>query len=164
MPSLNAAQPHPHFVAILQLTFRDALLQSAKSFFDSGHKAAADRFLFLLPPPGTTEDIGLLPTRNLDLLDFYIRTDLLEIVFQQLCLELLELAAGRAHQILSTTLAEGRQVFLAHYPTIEDPYPPGFSILPLHRAQDRFHRGHIRPVPIEQLVAERKTIWVHDQR
>src|SRR5215831_12739483 len=62
MRSLNASQPHPHFVAILQLTFRDALLQSGKSFFDLGHKAAADGFLFLLPPLCTTEDIGLLTT------------------------------------------------------------------------------------------------------
>ena len=74
MRSLNAAQPHPHFAAILQLTFRDALLQSGKSFFDLGHKAAADGFLFLLPPRRTAEDIGLLPTQNLDLLDLYVRT------------------------------------------------------------------------------------------
>src|SRR6266853_1737 len=33
-------QAHQHLIAILQLTFRDALLQSRKSFFRSWHKAA----------------------------------------------------------------------------------------------------------------------------
>src|SRR3974390_1368760 len=164
MRSLNASQPHPHFVAILQLTLRDALLQSGKSFFDLGHKAAADSFLFLLPPLRTAEDIGLFPTQNLDLLDLYIRTDLLEIVLQQLGLELLELAACRAHQILSTTLADGRQVFLAPPPAIEDRSPPSFPMLALHCAQNRFDGGHIGAVPIEQFIAEGKTVWIHDQR
>src|SRR3974390_1473208 len=125
-------------------------------------KRAADGFLFLLPPRRATEDISLLPAQNLDLLDLYIRTDLLEIVLQQLGLELLELAAGRAHQILSPTLADGCQVFLAHHPTIENPYPPGFPILPFYRAQDCFDGGDIGAVPIEQFVAERKAVRVHD--
>src|SRR3974390_2923408 len=127
-------------------------------------KRAADGFLFLLPPRRATEDISLLPAQNLDLLDLYIRTDLLEIVLQQLGLELLELAASRAHQILPTTLADGRQVFLAHHPAIEDPYPPSFPMLALHCAQNRFDGGHIGAVAIEQFIAEGKTVWIHDQR
>src|SRR6516165_11095361 len=115
MRSLNATQPHPHLVTILQLTFRNTLLQPGKGFFDLGHKAAADSFLLFLPSGRTAEDIGLLPARNLDLLDLYVRTELLEVILQQLALELLELAACRAHQILSPTLADGRQVFLAHH-------------------------------------------------
>ena len=70
-----------------------------------------------------------------------------------------ELAAGRAHPILSLTLADGRQVSLAHHPAIENPYPAGFPILPFYRAQQTPPRnctccGLPPPVPATR-VADR---------
>jgi hypothetical protein len=93
MPSLNAAEIPLHLETIFQFAFRDALLESGERFFDLGHKATADGLLFLLPSQRTTQDVSLLPARNLYLLDLHIRANLLEIIFQQLLLKLLELAA-----------------------------------------------------------------------
>src|SRR3981081_4085718 len=129
MRSLNAAQAHKHLVAILQFAVCDALLESRERFFDLGHKAAPDGFLLLLPPHRTAEDVSLLTARNLDLLDLHVWANLFEIIFQQLLLELPELAACCAHQILSATLADGHQVLFTHHPAIEDPYPPSFPVL-----------------------------------
>src|SRR5437879_5263862 len=135
-----------------------------RAFSILGHKAAADSFLLFLSSRRTTQDVSLLSTRNLDLLDLHIRANLLEIILQQLGFELLELAAWCTHQILSATLADGHQVFLTHHAAIEDPYPPSFPMLALHRAQDRFHRADIGAVPVEHRVTERKTLLVDDQR
>src|ERR1700674_3591410 len=104
MGSLNAAQAHKHFVAVLQLAFHDAFLKSRKCFFDLGYKAAADGFLFLLPSGRTAQDVSLFAAGNDDLLDLHFRTDLLEIILEQFLLELLQLAARGAHQILPPRL------------------------------------------------------------
>src|SRR6266403_1422153 len=155
----------PRFRSLLKRSFS---LPSAMRFsspvsaFSILATKRADGLLFLLPSQRTTQDVSLLPARHL--LDLHTRANLLEIIFQQLLLKLLELAACRAHQIPSATLADGHQVLFTHHPAIEDPYPPGFPMLALHRAQDRFDRSDIGPVPIEYFIAEWKTIWVHDQR
>src|ERR1700716_4077040 len=103
-------------------------LESRERFFDLSHKVAPDGFLLLLPSHRTAEDVRLLTARNLDLLDLHVRANLFEIIFQQLLLKLLELAACRAHQILSAALADGHQVLFAHHTAIEDPYPTGLSM------------------------------------
>src|SRR5260370_3631506 len=128
MRSLDAAKIPLHLETIFQLAFRDALLQSRKSLFDLGHKVTADGLFFLLPSQRTTQDVSLLPARNLDLLDLHIRANLFEIIFPQLLLNLFQLAAYRAHQILSATLADGNQDLFTHHPPSEDPYPPGFPM------------------------------------
>src|SRR5579864_1862967 len=107
MRSLDAAQAQKHFVAVLQLAFDDAFLKSRKRFFDLGHKATPDGFLFFLPSCYAAQDVGFLASRNLDLLDLYSRTDLFEIILEQLLFELLQLAAHGAHQILAPALADG---------------------------------------------------------
>src|SRR5271169_2136223 len=163
MRSLNATQAHKHFAAVLQLAFRDAFLQSRKCFFDLGYKAAADGFLLLLPSRRAAQDVSLFAAGNSDLFDLHFRTDLLEIILEQFLFELLQLAAGGAHQILSPTLADGHQVLLTHDPAVENPYSACFSMFTLHRAQNRFDGGNIGAVPIEQFVAERKTVLVDDQ-
>src|SRR5215469_18522690 len=89
MRSLNPPQTPLDFEAILEFAFRDPLLQSPQSFFDLGHKAAANGFFLLLPSRRATEDVGLFPTRNRNLLHFHFRPNLLKIVLQQLCRELL---------------------------------------------------------------------------
>src|SRR5216683_7026479 len=116
-----------------------------------------------LPPRRATQNVGLLSARYRDLLHFHFWPNLLKIIFQQLRLELLQLAPRCAHQILSPMLAHCPQVLFAHHSTIEDPNPSCFPVLALHRAQNGFQGGDIRPVPIEQFIAERKTLWIHDQ-
>src|SRR6267142_1564437 len=156
MRSLNAAQPHKHLAAILHFAVCDALLKPRELFFDLGHKAAADGFLFPLPPRCAAQDVGLFATRDPHLFNLYFRTDLFEIILEQFLFELLELAARCAHQILSAALADGYQVLLAHYTAIEDPYPACFPMLTLDGAQNGFDGGNIGAVPIEELIAERK--------
>src|SRR6266404_5149762 len=106
---------------------------------------------------------SIFSARNLDLLDLYFRTDLFEIILEQFLFELLELAACRAHQILSAALADGHQVLLAHHAAVENPYATCFPMLTLDGAQDRFDRCDIGTVPIEKLVAEGKPVLINDQ-
>src|SRR6266852_1933028 len=160
MRSLNAAQAHKHFVAVLQLAFHYAFLKSRKCFFDLVYKATADGFLLLLPSRRAAQDVSLSAAGNGDLLDLHFRTDLLEIILEQFLFELLQLAAWCAHQILSPTLANGHQVLLTHHATVEDPHPAGLSMFTLHGAQNRFDGGNIGAVPIEEFVTERKTVLV----
>jgi len=120
-------------------------------------------FSFSFRPAVRHKNVGLLSARYRDLLHFHFWPNLLKIIFQQLRLELLQLAPRCAHQILSPMLAHCPQVLFAHHSTIEDPNPSCFPVLALHRAQNGFQGGDIRPVPIEQFIAERKTLWIHDQ-
>ena len=78
MRSLDAAEIPLHLEAVPQLASGDPLLQSRKCFFDLGHKAALDGLLFLLPPRGAAQDVGLFATWNPDLFNLYFRTDLFE--------------------------------------------------------------------------------------
>jgi len=149
MRSLNAAEIPLHLEAISQLAFGNALLQSSKCFFDLGHKATPDGFLFLLPPGRAAQDIGLFSAGNPDLFDLHFWSDLFEIILEQFLFELLELAAWRAHQILSAAFAYGYQVLFTHHSAVKDPYSPCFPMLTLHRAQDRFDGGNIGAVSIE---------------
>src|SRR6266851_1198655 len=119
-------------------------------------------FSFSFRPAVRHKNVGLLSARYRDLLHFHFWPNLLKIIFQQLRLELLQLAPRCAHQILSPMLAHCPQVLFAHHSTIEDPNPSCFPVLALHRAQNGFQGGDIRPVPIEQFIAERKTLWIHD--
>src|SRR5437867_4214856 len=82
MSSLDASEMPLHLEAIFQFAFRDPFLQPTQSFFDSDCKAAANGFLLLFPPRCETQDVGLFPTRNGDVLDLYIRSNLLKIFFQ----------------------------------------------------------------------------------
>src|SRR5260370_18668133 len=163
MGSLNAAQAHKHFVAVLQLAFHDAFLKSRKCFFDLGYKAAADGFLLLLPSRRAAQDVSLFASWNPDLLPLHFRSHLLEIILEQFLFELLQLAAWCAHQILSPTLADGHQVLLTHHAAVEDPYSACFSMFTLHRAQNRFDRGNMSAVSIDQFSADRKTSLGDDQ-
>ena len=149
MRSLDAAEIPLHLEAVPQLASGDPLLQSRKCFFDLGHKAASDGFLFFLPPRRAAQDVGLFATRNAHLLHLYFRTDLFEIILEQFLFELLELATWCAHQILSAAFADGHQVLLTHYTAIEDPYPACFPMLTLHGAQNCFDGRNISAVPIE---------------
>src|SRR5260370_560889 len=164
MGSLNAAQADNHFLAVLHLAFHDAFRTSRKCFFDLGCKWAAEGLPLLLPSRRAAQDVSLFASWNPDLLHLHFRSDLLEIILEQFLFELLQLAAWCAHQILSPTLADGHQVLLTHHAAVEDPYSACFSMFTLHRAQNRFDRGNIGAVSIEQFVAERKTVLVDDQR
>ena len=83
---------------------------------------------------------------------------------QQFALELAELAAWRAHQVLPAAPAQQGQVLFADDAAIEHPHPPRTSVLALHQPHHRFQRGHVGAVALEDLVAERKALRVHDQR
>jgi Reverse transcriptase (RNA-dependent DNA polymerase) len=99
--------------------------------------------------PLLAQDIGLFSARNPDLFDLHFWSDLFEIILEQFLFELLELAAWRAHQILSAAFAYGYQVLFTHHSAVKDPYSPCFSMLTLHRAQDRFDSGNIGAISIE---------------
>jgi len=99
MRSLNAAQAHKHFVAVLQLAFHHTFLKSRQCFFDLGYKAAADGFLLLLPSRRAAQDVSLFAAGNPDLLNLYFRTNLFEIILEQFLFKLLQFAARGAHQI-----------------------------------------------------------------
>src|SRR5580765_6441474 len=99
--------------------------------------------------PAVRQDIGLFSAGNPDLFDLHFWSDLFEIILEQFLFELLELAAWRAHQILSAAFAYGYQVLFTHHSAVKDPYSPCFPMLTLHRAQDRFDGGNIGAVSIE---------------
>jgi hypothetical protein len=76
MRSLDAAQAQKHFVTVFELAFHNAIFKSRQRLFDLGYKATPDGLLFFLPSRRAAQDVGLLASRNLDLLDLYFRPDL----------------------------------------------------------------------------------------
>src|SRR5713226_7205871 len=154
-----------HLVPVFQPARLHLLLQAVQCRLHPPREPVADRLLFSLPSFRLAQDERLLSTRNRDQFHLYLVAHLLPVGFLfQVRLELLHLAPRRAHQILPVPLPDRRQIRFADDAAIHHPDPPRLSILALHHAQDHFQRGHVRAVPVEDFVAAREPLRIHDQR
>ena len=108
MARLDSAQLSLDLAAVAQLARGHALLECGERLLHARGKAAADGLLFFLARGRATEDVSLFSARRRHQLDIHIFTHPLPVLGEQFALELSELAARRAYQILSAAPATVR--------------------------------------------------------
>jgi hypothetical protein len=80
----------------------------------------------------------------------------LPVALKQLALEIGELAARRAHQIIGAALPKLLQIILANHPAIKHPHPALHPVFTLDLIDDLLESGYVRGVSVENLVGHRE--------
>ena len=92
-----------------------------------------------------------------------LSSDLLPVALKQLALEVGELVARSAHQIISSTLPKILQVIFADNAAIKHPHSTLHPGLVLDLVHDLFEGGHVGGVSVENLVSYREAFRGHNQ-
>src|SRR4249919_252735 len=78
--------------------------------------------------------------------------DLLPVALKQIALEIGELAARRAYQIISSALSKSLQVVLADHSAIKHPHSTLHPVFVLDLGNDLLQGRHVGGVSVENLV------------
>jgi hypothetical protein len=161
MAFLQSPNPPLDQLALFQLPLAHAAAQTAQVANQAAQPAPAHGPLLLHPTRAAAEHIHFVGSR--DELDLHGFGDFLPVALQELLFVSLELAFGRAHQIVCPALTQQFQVLLADDPSVKDPEAAGFPELRLDRVEDVFERRAIQPVAGEDFVSEREALGRHDE-